>query len=209
MEEERKNYIREKEKLAYINDDQKRKTQDVVVKALEERLDFETVIDLGCGQMEYSFPFKKVVRVDGNEDAKPDYLWDLAEPFGFIGVSPYIKDQLVNVRNGSYIYDLVFSIEVAEHIEPENADGFIENLTRLSNKWIVMTACPPHPGRPKSEYEKVAHLNEQEHSFWIDKIEKRGFNYQQELTEELQDYFKTVPDMMRWFRSDLMVFKKQ
>jgi len=181
---ERFKQIQEKEKRAYINDDKKRKTSEAVVQKIEEMFEFETVLDLGCGQIKY--PFLLVTYVDGNPDASPDILADLAEP--------------LDVDKA----DLVWSIEVAEHIEPESADTFADNLTKHAKSWIIMTTCPPHATH--SPYEDVAHHNEQPKSYWIEKIESRGFKYQPKAVEELQAYFKSVPDTMRWFRNDLMVY---
>ena len=170
--------ITEKEKGAYDTDWQKEVTRELIEKTIREKLDFHTVIDIGCGKMHY---FSEAIRVDGNTEADYDILFDLEE------VGDFGK------------YDLVFSIETAEHIK--NADNFVETITRCSRKWIVMTASPPSE---KTEYTARAHLNEQEKDYWIKKVEAKGFKYNKELTEELQEIFK---DSTTWFKRDLMIFK--
>jgi hypothetical protein len=42
-------------------------------------------------------------------------------------------------------YDLCLCLEVAEHIEPEYAEIFVRNLTRLSND-ILISIAPPGQG---------------------------------------------------------------
>lgn len=63
--------------------------------------------------------------------------------------------------------DLCMSLEVAEHIEPEYADQYIDNLCTLSDR-ILLTAAPPDQGGHH-------HVNCQPKTYWIDKFHKRGF----------------------------------
>ena len=182
--------IRKREELAYIGDDKKRETAEQVVDVFKKYIDFETVIDLGCGTGVYLDEFKKrckiAIGVDGNKDAKPDVLYDLGEKQDFIG------------------YDLAFSIEVAEHIAPEKADNFADNL--CCGEWIVMTTCPPD--RSDSKYTKVAHLNEQHKPYWVNKMEKRGYKNEYLLQNRMQEDFKKINGIPTWFNHNLMVFRK-
>lgn len=181
--------IREREKLAYISDGVKAETAPQVVSKLDELLDFETVMDAGCGTGLYIKEFenigKEVFGFDANIDANP----------------PTIRDLRMPLNLGKY--DLVFCIEVAEHIDPEYADVFVRNLVRATDKWLVMTACPP---RPKSEYTKVAHVNEQKKEYWVKKVESCGLEYRGDLVDELQEYYRGIEGMRRWFNNDLMVY---
>jgi len=74
-------------------------------------------------------------------------------------------------------YDLVTCFEVAEHIEPEYADTFFQNLI-LSNR-ILMSAAPPGQ-------KGHGHFNCQEYDFWIGMAESYG--YKRDVSVE--DYFK-------------------
>lgn len=185
--------IREKEKLAYIGDLRKKETSLEVVKGLSEELDFHFVLDMGCGTMPYKDAFKKMgyeyFGIDGNLDAKPDKVVDLRKP--------------IDVGK----FDLVFSIEVAEHIEPQYADILADNLANSSKKWIVMTTCPPDRHNVKSEYVKLAHVNEQPKSYWIKKLEERGFKNCPDIADDLMWTYTANTKIERWFRKDLMVFK--
>jgi len=68
-------------------------------------------------------------------------------------------------------FDVVTCFEVAEHLEPEAADQFVETLTDLSD-YLITSACPPHPHKPPTKY----HLNEQPPEYWDEKFAARGFS---------------------------------
>ena len=180
-------YIRTKEKDAYLNIDSRSSEMISFVGNKINTLDFKKSLDLGCGKI--NFPFRNCTRVDGNIDCKPEKLMDLAEVHDFSG------------------YQMIISIEVAEHIEPEYAENFVNNITQ-SEKWIVMTAAPIEEEHFKSPYSKIAHLNERPKEYWINLIESKGFRYKKELTDEWQDYFKRYIDIPKWFKEDLMIYEK-
>lgn len=100
--------------------------------------------------------------IEGSEAAAP-YLvcapermafWDLRKPL-----------------TAAEPYDVVTCFEVAEHLEPEYAETFVDSLTGLSDH-LVMSACPPNPdGRPATKY----HLNEQPREYWEKLFQAKGF----------------------------------
>lgn len=65
-------------------------------------------------------------------------------------------------------YDLVQSLEVAEHIAAEHADTFVANLVRHSNGLILFSAAPPGQG---GEF----HINEQPYDYWRERFARHGF----------------------------------
>lgn len=73
--------------------------------------------------------------------------------------------------------DLAFSFEVAEHIEQDYADIFVDNMLSGDPRWVIMTAAPPGQGG-------CWHVNEQPKSYWIEKFERRGYK----LSEESQQF---------------------
>jgi hypothetical protein len=56
-------------------------------------------------------------------------------------------------------FDLVQSLEVAEHISAAQAPTFVENLTRHSRGLVLFSAAPPGQG---GEF----HINEQPYDYW-------------------------------------------
>jgi hypothetical protein len=57
-------------------------------------------------------------------------------------------------------FDLVISLEVAEHLSESRAAGFVEDLTRLAPVVMFSAAIPGQGGRD--------HVNEQWQTYWIE-----------------------------------------
>lgn len=79
--------------------------------------------------------------------------WDLREAFKF-----------------NREFDLVTSIETAEHIEPDYADNLITTITANAQKRIVFTAA--QPGQ-----QGHGHYNLQPAYYWREKFWERGWEY--------------------------------
>jgi SAM-dependent methyltransferase len=65
-------------------------------------------------------------------------------------------------------FDLVQSLEVAEHIHPDASEVFIDNLTNHARLGILFSAAPPGQG---GEY----HVNERPYDYWREMFGRRGF----------------------------------
>jgi 2-polyprenyl-3-methyl-5-hydroxy-6-metoxy-1,4-benzoquinol methylase len=113
-----------------------------------------SVIDLGCATGHWINAFEKtgieVLGIEGAENAKallvctPDKVIfaDLRDPLAIKGH-----------------FDIVMSIEVAEHIEHKFVNIYIDNMICFSPKLIMMTAAIPGQGGQ-------FHVNEQESDYW-------------------------------------------
>lgn len=64
-------------------------------------------------------------------------------------------------------FDLVVSLEVAEHLAAECADNFVESLTRLGPAVLFSAAIPYQGG--------ACHVNEQWPSYWVKRFQGRGY----------------------------------
>lgn len=64
-------------------------------------------------------------------------------------------------------YNLVISMEVAEHLPEILADRFVAFLAALGDR-VAFTAATPGQGG-------IDHVNEQPHSYWIEKFAAHGF----------------------------------
>jgi hypothetical protein len=64
-------------------------------------------------------------------------------------------------------FDLVVSLEVAEHLPPASADAFISTLAALGDVVLFSAAIPYQGG--------VSHLNEQWPEYWVERFDLRGF----------------------------------
>lgn len=96
--------------------------------------------------------------------------------------------------------DLVLSTEVAEHLPESCADRYVDLMTRAANSLIVMTAATPGQGG-------TDHVNEQPNSYWINKLEARGFRHNPEMTETLRKDWATR-GVDRHRSSNVMVFER-
>ena len=64
-------------------------------------------------------------------------------------------------------FDLVVSVEVAEHLPPECATTFVDSLTALGSV-VLFSAAIPHQGG-------VQHLNEQWPDYWAERFGRNGY----------------------------------
>jgi SAM-dependent methyltransferase len=90
-------------------------------------------------------------------------------------------------------FDMVYSVEVAEHLRRDVADIFVDTCVRHGDR-ILFTAA--HPGQGG-----LGHLNEQLPEYWIEKFRTRGFAYDEKLVSELRPLKNEYPE-------NLMVFQR-
>ena len=164
--------------------------------------DIESVIDLGCGVcsfIEGMLLNKNIKEVKGieiaYENAKKYISKNVLEYVEQGDVSLPIKDEYANK------YDCAFSIEVAEHILPENSDIFVDNLCKCAKKLIILTTARPDQGG-------VEHINCREKSFWIEKIENRGWIL---AKQDLENVIALLDknEWIEWYMKDnLSIYKK-
>ena len=91
-------------------------------------------------------------------------------------------------------YDLVASMEVAEHLAPERADGFVADLVRHADLILFSAAVPFQGG--------AGHRNEKWPSYWADKFKGHGFVsldlFRPRLWEDTE--------VLWWLRQNLLLY---
>ena len=75
-------------------------------------------------------------------------------------------------------FDVVWSYEVAEHIHEQYADTYLDTLARHGDTIVVSAA---HPGQGG-----CGHFNEQPQSYWIERMIRRGFLFDEVFSKSLQ-----------------------
>ncbi len=124
----------------------------------------KTVVDLGCGNGDLLKGFKdlgcKIFGIEGTRNAASGLMID-EEEMNFLD----LRKPIENIPRGHY--DLALCLEVAEHIEPEYVDVFLDNLCEFSNR-IVFSAAPP--GQMGSW-----HVNCKPFGYWFAKFTHRGY----------------------------------
>lgn len=114
-------------------------------------------------------------------------------PDGKLHVSPELirRHDLNTPVDFGRTFDLVISFEVAEHIEPENAEVFVDNLVRHGDTVLFAAAGPGQPG--------THHVNCQWPAYWQEKFNARGFVCSDWPREMLWDNGQIEP----WYRQNM------
>jgi len=130
---------------------------------IAECLGIRSVIDFGSGAGHWVYAFLKcgvdAIGFEGSPNSVsrtvcPPHrhiIFDLRQDIGFIKK-----------------IDLAFSLEVAEHIEEEYAEVYLNNIVQQKPEYIIITAAPPGQG---GDY----HVNEQPYTYWIDRLAGRNY----------------------------------
>ena len=123
----------------------------------------KSVIDIGCATGAWlsvwqKFGVNDIFGVDGTYITKAHLM---INPENFL-VANLENDITINRR-----FDLVTSLEVAEHIKPEFSTNFIRTLCNLGDVILFSAAIPNQGG--------ILHYNEQYPGYWLDKFKKFGF----------------------------------
>ncbi len=122
-----------------------------------------SVADLGCGRGTWlatcrDLGVKRTVGIDGDWNLQQDMLDPKIEFY------PADLEKPISLKD---VFDLAISLEVAEHLQPECADTFVESLTKLSDAVLFGAAFTGQPG--------VNHINTRPHSYWAKKFLDRGY----------------------------------
>lgn len=92
--------------------------------------------------------------------------------------------------------DLVMSLEVAEHLSPARAAGFVADLCAMAPAVLFSAAIPGQGG--------VGHLNEQWPSYWAAHFAAHGFA----AYDVLRDQIWTRETIPAWYRQNIVLYLK-
>lgn len=135
--------------------DRNTRTAMEIMPYIIEKLNPSSIVDIGCGRGIFLSVAKKidknvsVLGIDGDYVEREKLLIDQDE---------FIAFDLKKELNLQKKFDVAISFEVAEHIEEEYSERFIQNIVKLSDVIVFSAAIPLQGG--------TNHVNEQYPSYW-------------------------------------------
>ncbi len=134
-----------------------------IIPILLELLQPKSIIDVGCGDGTWLSVFKDygiedILGVDGD--------WVDGQ---LLQISPenYLSSDLTKPLELHRKFDLVVSLEVAEHLPKSYAETFVDSLVRLGPCILFSAAVPGQGG--------TNHLNEQWQDVWAQYFQAKGY----------------------------------
>lgn len=153
----------------------------------------KSAIDIGCGSGEWLSIFKEY----GVDD-----IWGVDEG--------WVNKKLLKVPQGRFIsfdlkkpfkvdrrFDLVVSLEVAEHLPSECAETFVDTLVSLGSVILFSAAIPFSNGN--------THINEQWPSYWVKLFYDRGYI----MIDSLRKKIWENDNVEWWYAQNILMFIKQ
>ncbi|WP_179854312.1 methyltransferase domain-containing protein [Helicobacter pullorum] len=159
----------------------------------------QSVLDVGCGVgtwlkvwQEYNKAIK-IYGVDGNSVV--DGFFIDKEHYRQIDLTSKADNITGEIKNFSKQerFDIVESLEVAEHLSEENAGNFVELLVSLSDVVLFSAAIPGQGG--------VEHINEQPPKYWANLF----FNYDY-LCFDIREVFWENKNIEFWYRQNIFLY---
>ena len=146
----------------YVNQGAIRSANRVLPLLLKE-LDIDSVLDVGCGQGAWLSVWQQlgvphVTGIDGHYVDR-NHLQ--------IADTSFIPHNLSEEFDLGRRFDLVQSLEVAEHLPADSAEGFVRGLVK-HGELILFSAAPKGQGGDH-------HINEQDYQYWRDLFAVHGY----------------------------------
>ena len=159
-----------------------------ILSFLYDNLKFNTIVDFGCGTGCWISVARKrfntkVLGVDFHNctnlliDENEYMCADLTKPLYF-----------------ECSFDLVISLEVAEHIEELNTNIYLDNLCSAGKRILFSAALPRQGG--------TGHVNEKQLSYWVEQFAYREYF----ALDVIRPYFWDCEDVEIWYRNNSMLF---
>jgi len=149
-----------------------------VVAAIVAVLKPASVIDVGCGIGDVVGELNRRSIPSRGVEGSPE----VTEYFDNDAWDKIVIHDLRKPLSDYLPFDLCLSLEVAEHIEPEYADTYVDNLCQLSRR-VLVSAAPPGQG---GHY----HVNCQPQQYWIRKFYDRGYYYKFSGVEAIREHWE-------------------
>jgi SAM-dependent methyltransferase len=161
-----------------------------ILKIVKYAIDPKSVVDVGCGigtwlKVWMDFGVEDVLGIDGDYVQLDQLLIppDRFRPMDLRKPEPMTRQ-----------FDLVQSLEVAEHLPKAYAEAFISFLCSLG-KVVLFSAAVPHQVG-------VKHVNEQWPEYWAEIFMRKGFI----AVDAIRDQVWDNPNVEWWYCQNTLVF---
>lgn len=170
-----------------------RRSARVVAGLLLAEMKIGSLLDVGAGHGAWAAEWlkagvKEVLAVDGDY-VRPDQL--------AVPKKNFRAHDLATPLDLKKSFDLVQSLEVAEHLPHGKAELFVDNLTRHGDV-ILFSAAVPHQG---GEH----HVNEQPPEYWRAKFAARGYR----ALDFVRPGLAGKGEVMPWYRFNSYLYANE
>jgi SAM-dependent methyltransferase len=173
-------------------DDGSRESAGAVLPWVLERFSPQSVADVGCG----IGTWLRVARENGIDDVLGlDGPWVSPDALE-IPPERFLEAELTSPPELGRTFDLVLSLEVAEHLPPSKAEDFVDFLTSLGPVVVFSAAIPGQGG--------IGHTNEQWPEYWAGLFARRGY----EPVDCLREAFWNDDAVEWWYSQNLLLFAR-
>jgi SAM-dependent methyltransferase len=164
-----------------------------IVPSILETIAPNRVIDVGCGLGAWLSVFQAcgvedVMGIDG------DYVDRDALKISPADFRPHDLTQPLQLDR---TFDLAMSVEVAEHLEPQYAERFVDTLVSLAPVVLFSAAIPHQPGEH--------HVNCKWPAYWAKLFDRRGYV----LFDHLRPKFWQNDQVSWWYAQNMLLFVRK
>jgi hypothetical protein len=164
-----------------------------IANLLLQEMTIGSLLDVGSGHGAWAAEWllagvPDVIAVDGDY-VKADQL--------AIDKANFIAHDLTQPLELGRAFDLVQSLEVAEHIAADYADVFIDNLVAHSDVVLFSAAVPNQGGEH--------HVNEQPPQYWRERFTARGYAPFDWLRPRIADW----REVKAWYRYNSLIYANE
>lgn len=148
-----------------------------------------SLVDVGCGIGDWvraalDLGVEDVLGIDGRYVDTDDLV---------IPGDRFLAADLAESLEVARRFDLVLSLEVAEHLPPARATSFVSDLCRLGDVVLFSAAVPGQGGQN--------HVNEQWQTFWAELFTRNGY----EVFDVVRPRVWSDPRVAVWYRQNCFV----
>ncbi|MEM7388079.1 MAG: methyltransferase domain-containing protein, partial [Verrucomicrobiota bacterium] len=167
-----------------------RQSAERIIPILRKWITPNSVLDFGCGNGAWLSAFREagvseIFGLDGGYVEETDFL---------IPPECFRSHDLTHPIDLDRRFDLVMSLEVAEHLPPESAADFVHCLTRHGEIILFSAAIPDQGG--------LNHLNERWQSYWVKLFQEQGY----QVLDPLRPVIWNDRKIRIWYRQNTLLF---